>query len=385
MTGPTLTSAIPSITVITRHSPECPHRAEGELFRKCKCRKHLRWSHDGKQYRISAKTRSWAEAEKAKRRKEDEYSGVGVAQPGTRKTVEQAVDLFLTSKRTEGIQPSVLGDYARELGRLRTFMESRGRYFLDQIRSEDAIEFQAEWPKNWSTQTQAHMLTRCRAFFRFCMKIGLIHQMPHFGKIRVLTVPTLPLSDEQFTVLLDTIPTVFPDTQNSGRKSIRIRSLVLLMRHSGLSLQDALTLKRESIEQEGDEAPRYRVVTQRTKTKTHVSVLIPPAIAQEILATPNHDPAYLFWNRSAGNGNPRATVIRWEKDFRKLFPAAGMPDGHSHQLRDTFAVNLLQRGVPLEEVSRLLGHTSIKTTEKHYSPWVQARQDRLDSLVLATF
>ncbi len=62
-----------------------------------------------------------------------------------------------------------------------------------------------------------------------------------------------------------------------------------------------------------------------------------------------------------------------------------MDSGHSHQLRDTFAVELLQRGIPMEEVSKLLGHTSIKTTEKSYAPWVTARQDRLDALVVGTW
>lgn len=53
----------------------------------------------------------------------------------------------------------------------------------------------------------------------------------------------------------------------------------------------------------------------------------------------------------------------------------------SHRLRDTFAVDLLQKGVPLEDVSKLLGHTSISTTEKSYAKWVKGRQDRLDRLV----
>jgi site-specific recombinase XerD len=57
----------------------------------------------------------------------------------------------------------------------------------------------------------------------------------------------------------------------------------------------------------------------------------------------------------------------------------------SHRLRDTFAVDLLEKGVPLEEVSKLLGHESIKTTERHYSKWMKGRQDRLDSLVTATW
>jgi len=41
--------------------------------------------------------------------------------------------------------------------------------------------------------------------------------------------------------------------------------------------------------------------------------------------------------------------------------------------------------IPLAEVSKLLGHSNIKTTEKSYAPWVQERQDRLDSLVVATW
>ena len=48
-------------------------------------------------------------------------------------------------------------------------------------------------------------------------------------------------------------------------------------------------------------------------------------------------------------------------------------------------MSLLQNGVPLEEVSKLLGHESIKTTEKSYAKWVRARQDRLDALVSATW
>ena len=73
--------------------------------------------------------------------------------------------------------------------------------------------------------------------------------------------------------------------------------------------------------------------------------------------------------------------------MRPLFEAAGVRSGHmvSHRLRDTFAVDLLQKGVPMEEVSKLLGHTSIKTTEKHYAKWVKGRQDRLDNLVTATW
>jgi site-specific recombinase XerD len=57
----------------------------------------------------------------------------------------------------------------------------------------------------------------------------------------------------------------------------------------------------------------------------------------------------------------------------------------SHRLRDTFAVDLLTKGVPMEEVSKMLGHESITTTERHYAQWAKGRQDRVDELVTATW
>lgn len=68
-----------------------------------------------------------------------------------------------------------------------------------------------------------------------------------------------------------------------------------------------------------------------------------------------------------------------------MFKEAGIPDGHAHRFRDTFAVDLLKAGVPMERVQMALGHRSIKVTEKHYSPWVRARQEQLEADVRRTW
>jgi len=157
------------------------------------------------------------------------------------------------------------------------------------------------------------------------------------------------------------------------------------MRWSGLAIRDAVTLRRDEIIH--DRAKKlYRIVTARQKTGTHVSVPLPPAVAKEILAVLNGNDTYIFW--STGTGKEQSAVTNWQHDLRKLFRDAGIrSEGNmlSHRLRDTFAVDLLQKGVPLEEVSKLLGHESIKTTERHYAKWVKGRQDRLDTLVTGTW
>jgi hypothetical protein len=53
--------------------------------------------------------------------------------------------------------------------------------------------------------------------------------------------------------------------------------------------------------------------------------------------------------------------------------------------RDTFAVEMLLAGVPIDQVSLLLGHASVKITEKSYSPFVKARQVQLQESVRAAW
>jgi integrase len=49
--------------------------------------------------------------------------------------------------------------------------------------------------------------------------------------------------------------------------------------------------------------------------------------------------------------------------------------------RDTFAVEMLLAGFPIDQVSLLLGHASLKITEKSYAPFVKSRQVQLQESV----
>jgi integrase/recombinase XerD len=56
-----------SVSVYTRHSPECAH-ADDIYYRRCRCTKYIQGVLDsGKHIRKSAKTRSWEKAEKIAR------------------------------------------------------------------------------------------------------------------------------------------------------------------------------------------------------------------------------------------------------------------------------------------------------------------------------
>jgi integrase/recombinase XerD len=49
------------------------------------------------------------------------------------------------------------------------------------------------------------------------------------------------------------------------------------------------------------------------------------------------------------------------------------------RLHRLHSVSHVGKGVSLESVSKLLGHSAIKITERHYAPCVKARQEQLEA------
>lgn len=153
------------------------------------------------------------------------------------------------------------------------------------------------------------------------------------------------------------------------------------MRWSGLRIRDAVTLEKTRLI--GDNLLLYQA-----KTGTPVYVPLPPEVAEGLRSVPpgpKPNPRSFFWS---GNGEPKSAVADWQRSYRRLFETASLekPDGtrkrcFPHMFRDTFAVEMLLAGVPIDQVSILLGHKSVKITEKHYAPWVKARQEQLAASV----
>jgi len=66
-------------------------------------------------------------------------------------------------------------------------------------------------------------------------------------------------------------------------------------------------------------------------------------------------------------------VSDWHRSIAKLLKLAGVK-GSAHKFRHTLATSLLQNGVSVEIVARLLGHSSVEVTRKHYDHWIAERQ-----------
>ena len=143
---------------------------------------------------------------------------------------------------------------------------------------------------------------------------------------------------------------------------------MLLLRYTGMRIGDVVRLTSDQIR-------LNRLFLYTAKTGTPVNTVLPDFVLEALESSPKVTCKCFFWN---GAGKLDTIVGSWRRRLAKLFALAEVPKGYAHRFRDTFAVELLLAGVPIERVSVLLGHQSVRITERHYSPWVHSRQEQLE-------
>src|ERR1019366_4835432 len=183
----------------------------------------------------------------------------------------------------------------------------------------------------------------------------------NLGRISVTQTPTDYFTREEYEKLLDATYLYRENRGETigGTNSTRMRTLLMLMRWSGLRIRDALTLERTRLINDN-------LLLYQAKTGTPVYVPLPPQVADALRTVPDGakpNPRYFFWS---GNGLPKSAVADYQRSFRRLFKLAALEKGDGsakrcfpHMLRDTFAVEMLLAGVPIDQVSMLLGHSSV--------------------------
>jgi integrase/recombinase XerD len=373
------------VTVWTRHIDTCPH-ATNPNYRRCGCPKHLYWHYQGKAHRQSAKTRVWEEATLKAQAIQLRHRQAELGEKPKKHdpvTVEKAIALYLADKRAQQLREVTIKKLETIFEKqLLSWCNANSIHFLVDLDLAHLREWRGTW--NDGPLASKKKQERVRGFFYFCHSAGWISDNPAKGlsKIKIIQAPTDYFPKKEFDKIIDSTYVYDSKTVSKAEMEVnatRLRALALLMRWSGLAIRDAITLERSRLTADN------RIFLYRAKTGQPVYVKIPAFVGEalrDIPPGPKPNPRYFFWS---GNGNPKSAVADWQRAFRKLFKIADIRHADKtekrcfpHMFRDTFAVELLLAGVPLEDVAMYLGHSSVKTTEKHYAPFVKARMDKMD-------
>jgi len=364
-----------TLILYRRHKKTCPNFGKPRRARqvKCKCKFWVDGVLGGREVRLSLETR---DSKKANEKLHEWEAKELVVEPSAAVTLADAWESLLADLEARKLSEQTIRKYKLLERQMKAYAEERGLRMLEQFDLDALSKFRATWKDG--PRTARKKLERLRAFFWFALKRKWVSDNPasDLKAPKVTLCPTLPFTREEMLRILaavDKYRQEFP--RRDKENALRLRGLVLLLRYAGMRIGDAVSLTVDRIQ-----GNRLFLYTQ--KTGVPVNTVLPDFVLKTLDATPKVTEQHFFWN---GMDNLEIVLRGWRKTFAKLFDLAKVKNGHAHRFRDTFAVELLLAGVPIERVSILLGHESVRTTEKHYAPWVKSRQEQLEADVARTW
>ena len=353
------------LTIYRRHRRNCKQRAKGRKYRHCQCPIWVDGALGGKEIRESLKLRDWQRAQDLIR--EWEAENRRTVQQEQQVTIKDAHKKFIADAEARKLNEATLNKYRLLFRQLDDFAETYKLQFLKQLDLDALATFRGTWTQG--PRTSLKKLERLRAFMRFAEKRKWIDDNPatELKAPKVPNKPTMPFTREEMIRIFAAIE---PYGKSAGaRNARRLRAFVLLLRYSGLRIGDATQLDVSRLD-------GNKLLLHTQKTGVPVYCVLPDVVVEALNVAPRSSERYFFWT---GASKVHSAKGKWQRRLQRLFEFAKVPKGHPHQFRDTFAVELLLAGVPLDRVSILLGHSSIRITERHYAPWTRSRQEQIEA------
>ena len=204
-----------------------------------------------------------------------------------------------------------------------------------------------------------------RQFNKICRnakRLGYYIPEYEWGEWNIKDKPIRYLTDnEEQKILKELDPSVTKDPKHKKDRQAA-RDIFILMIDAGFRINEASVLKWSDIDFDNGVIYLYR-----SKVSNDDFIPMTNRLRTVLLNRRQAvDSEYVFPGRFGGH-----KTIQNNRALEAAFRRAGIMDVSSHNLRKTFATRLLSRGAAITDVQHLLGHSSVKTTEKAYAAFVK--------------
>ena len=261
---------------------------------------------------------------------------------------EAKVKMFIASKKAVNRQDNTLRQYTREIKNMLDFLGKRLeditgmdlRYYYGVMREKRGIKMS-------TMQTRLHYLS---SFWDFLTTEELVHSNPvkKVGLLKLEKVIKKPYSAEELEALRTSCGT------------LRDRALVEFLYSTGGRVSESVSLNVKDIEMGKQELIVYGKGSKERKTYLTDGAKF---YLKRYLRTREQEgledkPLFVTLDRP----HDRLTVAGVQNMLRELGKRAGVENTHPHRFRRTIATDLLNRGMPIEQVKTFLGHEKLDTT-----------------------
>lgn len=145
----------------------------------------------------------------------------------------------------------------------------------------------------------------------------------------------------------------------SSEKNLREAAFILLLLCCGLRTTEGLSLLKEDLKNDG-----FAIIRDSKTNKSRI-VYVPQIVVKAIheyhLSNPSPSP-YVFYPRTK---NAPLSYTGLRSRVKEIFISAGIKEKNKalHALRHTYAMRLFSSGIDIFVIQKLLGHSTLKTTQ----------------------
>lgn len=324
-----------------------------------------------------------AEAFRASKIAEHTQSLAGDAAHGP--TLAECVLKYIASRRDE-LGEKTTGQYELILKRLQTFCSARGVFYMRELNVDLLETFKVDGLSGLATTSKATAVAKVRCFLRDAFRRGWItdYLVEKVKPQKAVYEQKEPYTDDEVAKILTQAEKLNGGTHAYAKHPKTFRLLLELMLETGMRVGDAIRFNPATLVK-GEHLWIYTYLPQKRK-KTDAPKAIEAYLTDKLKSAISGaqwlSPALPFMYGSFANDSYLANEVYYR--MQTIGERCGVSDCRPHRLRDTFAVRKLLSGFQLEDVSRLLGHSSVKVTETYYAKWVASRKRRLERLLAET-
>lgn len=261
---------------------------------------------------------------------------------------DEFLKMFLAAKRVEGCSERTIQYYRVTVYHMFTQIDSEVR----KITTEDIRGYLANYQRrnNCSNVTVDNVRRNISSFFSWLEEEDYILKSPmkRIHKIKTKTVVKNTISDEGIERLRD------------GCKEIRDLAMIDLLYSTGIRVGELVNLNIDDIDLEERECVVYgkgdkeRKVYFDAKAKVHLRKYIESRDDQNSALFVTLDAPY-----------DRLKISGVEIRLRQLGRKLDIERVHPHKFRRTMATRAIDKGMPIEQVQKILGHSQIDTTMQY--------------------